>query len=238
MPKNFTAAKSYYLLLILTMSVNLMKAQVPLLDFHPTNINLTSVVDIVNAGDGTNRIFIVLQTGTIKVYDQSFNYIGDYLTVSDVNTTGNERGLLSLAFHPQYAANGYLYVYYTGGPNGDITLARYSKSINNPNQADPDSKVVLMAIPKPLVFTPPFIADDGHNGGKLNFGPDGYLYFATGDGAGEGGPDDNAQNGNSLFGKMIRIDVNNEDSPYYSIPADNPYIHDPDIRDEVWATGL
>jgi hypothetical protein len=125
--------------------------------------------------------------------------------------------------------NRYFFVYYTN-TNGDITIARYQAQALNPNQTDAASGVVLLNIPKPF---------SNHNGGDLNFGPDGYLYFGTGDGGSGGDPNNFAQNGLSLLGKMIRIDVNNFSTPpYYIIPADNPYVADPTVDDHIWAIGL
>src|ERR1700730_12485804 len=237
MPIIFTSARNFCLV-ILFFFCRTMTAQVPNIEFQSAINSLVSVTDIVNAGDGSNRLFVVSREGTIKVYDQSLTFLGDFLNVSEVNSYGGERGLLSMAFHPDYSTNGYFYVYYTGGGNGDITLARYSRSTTNPNEADPNSKVVLLAIPKPVEFNPPHQHFDGHNGGKLNFGPEGYLYFGIGDGGSGYDPYNNSQDGNSLFGKMIRLDINNETPQYYFIPADNPYTSDPNIRDEIWALGL
>ncbi len=192
---------------------------------------LSNPIDIVNAGDGTNRLFVVQRGGVIKVYDgQSFNFISDFLTVTGISTQG-EGGLLSMAFHPDYENNGYFFVYYTiAGPPFSLRIARYRVSTNNPNMADPTSREEVLTIPHPTYFN--------HNGGKILFGPDGYLYLATGDGGGGGDPDNNAQNGNSLLGKMLRIQVGT--SGTYTIPADNPYVgnEDPIIRDEIWAMGL
>jgi hypothetical protein len=162
------------------------------------------------------------------VYSQSYVYLGDFLTVSGASTSG-ERGLLSMAFPPDYATSGYFFVYYTN-TNGDVELARYQVSAGNANLADPNSKQVVLTIPHP--------GQSNHNGGKLNFGNDGYLYFATGDGgAGQG---NNAQDGTNLLGKMLRIAVNTTASgPLYSIPSDNPFAAPNDnIRDEIWAFGL
>jgi len=219
------------------LAYSLSQAQTPSVQFKSV-VSIDLVVDMVNAGDGSNRFFLVQQSGTIKVFNQAYQSLGDFLVVPDVNYDGGERGLLSIAFHPNYATNGYFYVYYTGGVNGDITLARFTRSAANPNVADPASRVILMQIPKPLKFDATHAPDPSHNGGKLNFGPDGYLYFATGDG-GEGyDVYDNAMNGSTLLGKMLRIDVNVETAPYYRIPSDNPYVNDPNVRDEIWAMGL
>jgi glucose/arabinose dehydrogenase len=235
MINNFTSALkgcAFLFFGILTINVN---AQIPTIVFQPVINGLSSPVDIVNAGDGSNRIFVVQQGGTIRVYDQSYNFLATFLTVTGI-VSGGEQGLLSLAFHPNYASNGFLYVYYTSSPNGDVTIARYTRSATNPNQADPASRVVLLSVPKPtdgngVPFT-------NHNGGKLNFGPEGYLYFALGDGGSGNDPYNNAQDGTTLRGKMLRLDVSNPNPPYYFIPPDNPYANDPNVRDEIWVLGL
>jgi len=201
----------------------------PTISYNAVINGLSSPLDFVNAGDNTNRIFIVQQGGTIRVYDQTFNYLGDFLTVAGISS-GSERGLLSMAFHPDYKNNGFFYVYYTNS-NGDVEVARYHVSAGDPNAADPASKSIVITIPHP--------GQANHNGGKLNFGADGYLYFGTGDGGGGGDVPNNAQNGNSLLGKMIRIAVNTSaTAPFYTIPPDNPYISDPNVLDEVYDIGL
>jgi glucose/arabinose dehydrogenase len=190
---------------------------------------LSSPVDITNAGDGTNRLFIVQQTGQVRIYSGGSLLATPFLDISSIISGGGERGLLSLAFHPAYATNRYFFVYYTN-LSGDITIARYQAQAGNANLADAASGVVLLNIPKPF---------SNHNGGDLNFGPDGYLYFGTGDGGSGGDPNNFSQNGLSLLGKMIRIDVSNFSTPpYYFIPADNPYISDPNVDDRIWAIGL
>jgi glucose/arabinose dehydrogenase len=211
-----------------------LNGQAPTLVFQPAISGLSSPVDIVNASDGSNRIFVVQQGGTIRVYNQSLTFLNNYLTVTGI-LSGGEQGLLSLAFHPDFTSNGFLYVYYTSAPSGDVTIARYTRSTIDTTVADPASRVVLLSIPKPTSGGVPFT---NHNGGKLNFGPDGHLYFATGDGGSGNDPQNNAQDGSSLRGKMIRLDVSNPNPPFYFIPADNPYTSDPLIRDEIWALGL
>lgn len=191
---------------------------------------LTSPVDVVNANDGTNRLFIVERGGTIKVFDATYNPLGTFLTVTGI-TAGGEQGLLSMAFHPNYASNGYFFVYYTNAA-GDVELARYQVQTGNANLADPASKTVILTIVKPIPET-------SHNGGKLNFGSDGYLYFGVGDGGGTGDPDNSAQDGQTLLGKMVRIDVNSfATPPYYTIPATNPYNSATDTLHAIYAFGL
>jgi glucose/arabinose dehydrogenase len=186
----------------------------PVLSLNPViTTGLSSPIQFVNAGDGSNRVFIVEQGGTIRAYDAAFNFLSVFVTVSGVNA-GGEQGLLSMAFHPGYQGNGLFYVYYTN-TDGDLELARYQVS-DDPNVADDASKVVLKTIPHPV--------NANHNGGELHFGIDGYLYLSTGDGGGGGDIPNNAQNTSVLLGKMLRFDVNTSATPpYYSIPAGNPF---------------
>lgn len=203
-------------------------SQTPDIGYQPliSGGGLAAPIDIVNAGDGSNRLFVVQRGGTIRVYDPNLSYIQDFLTVSDVGTAG-EGGLLSLAFHPDYETNGFLFVYYTR-PDFSLEVARYTVSSGNINSADPASKQIVINIPHPNF--------SNHNGGKILFGPnDGFLYLGTGDGGSGGDPSNNAQNGTSLLGKMLRINVN---TLPYTIPPNNPYVSDPNVADEIWAIGL
>ncbi len=187
-------------------------------------------MDIVNAKDGSKRLFIVEQTGTIKIWTGTSLIPSPFLDVTDRIVAGGERGLLSLVFHPDYSNNRYFFVYFND-KSGSITIRRYQTKITDANQADTATGVTLFTIPKRF---------GNHNGGKLLFGPDGYLYFGTGDGGSRDDPDNNAQNGTSLLGKMIRVDVNNSSaaSPYYAIPPNNPYINNSAFRPEIVAVGL
>jgi glucose/arabinose dehydrogenase len=208
-----------------------LQAQPPTVSFQSLQTGLASPVDVVNAGDGSNRLFFVEKAGRIRIWKNGALLTAPFLNMSTVVlNNASERGLLSLAFHPNYAVNRYFFVYYTNSA-GDITVARYRTSVTNADSAELSSAVVLLTIPKPF---------NNHNGGKLNFGPDGYLYFGTGDGGSGGDPSNFAQNGNSLLGKMLRIDVNGfaTSAPFYTIPPDNPYISNPAVLDEIWALGL
>jgi glucose/arabinose dehydrogenase len=180
-------------------------------------------MQLVNAGDGSKRIFIVQKAGTIRVYDSAFQFLATLLTVPNITSSG-ERGLLSMAFHPSYKNNGFFYVYYTNAA-GDLEISRYRISANDANVADPASRVILITIPHPNF--------SNHNGGELHFGKDGFLYLSTGDGGSGGDPNGNAQRTTSLLGKILRFNVNTSlTSPYYSIPAGNPF------GNEVFALGL
>lgn len=184
----------------------------------------TSPVEITNAND--NRLFVVQQNGIIRIVQPNGAVNAtNFLNISTKIVYGGERGLLGLAFHPQYSTNGYFFVYYNNTA-GNIIVARYSVSSSNPDVADAASEKILLNIPKPF---------SNHNGGSIHFAPDGNLWVITGDGGSGGDPNNNGQNKNSLLGKMLRIDVN-ATGPY-NIPPDNPFVGI-DGADEVWAYGL
>jgi glucose/arabinose dehydrogenase len=200
----------------------------PTLGFNKILSGLSSPVDIKNAGDSTQRIFIAEQKGTVKIYKNNKLLKKSFLNISNiVKYSGGVQGLLSIAFHPAYKINRAFYVYYNN-VNGDITLARYFCSKANPDSADPSSGVILFSRPKP----------GNHNGGTLQFGKDGYLYLSIGDGDNEGDPLNSAQNGQSFFGKMLRLEVLVDKAPYYSIPPDNPFVNNPNVLDETYYLGL
>ncbi|MGF1564626.1 MAG: PQQ-dependent sugar dehydrogenase, partial [Flavobacteriales bacterium] len=182
-------------------------------------------VGMYHAGD--ERLFILEQDqADIEIINLEGNTIGTFLDLTGLVQTGGERGLLGLAFHPNYAENGYFYVNYYN-TNARTIVARYSVNPDNPNQALSNSAVVLLNIPQPF---------SNHNGGHIEFGPDGYLYVGMGDGGSGGDPNNLAQNNTSFHGKMLRLDVDGGDP--YSIPADNPFVGSPAILPEIWATGL
>lgn len=203
----------------------------PVVGFQSVITGLNVPVDLV-AEPGSSRMFIVEQPGMIRIWNGSSVLATPFLNVSSIisYTSGGERGLLSLAFHPQYATNRYFFIWYTD-ISGAVTLARYRRDAANADIADPTSGVVLLSIPK---------AFPNHNGAKLNFGSDGFLYFGTGDGGSANDPSNNAQTGTTLLGKMLRIDVNGfaTSAPFYSIPSSNPYTGDPAVADEIIALGL
>jgi glucose/arabinose dehydrogenase len=185
--------------------------------------------DIKNCGDG--RLFIVEKTGTISICDSAgIKNTTPFLDVHTLISTGpgGERGLLGLAFHPDYASNGYFYIYYTKAVTGALRISRFTTDSLNPNVADPNSELNLMEIPHPT--------NTNHNGGCLQFGPDGYLYIGTGDGGSAGDPPNNAQNTQIYLGKLLRIDVNT--GTPYAVPPDNPFVNDSNYFPEIWAYGL
>lgn len=196
------------------------------------NLGFSQPLDLQSPSDGTNRIFVVEQGGTIEVFSNDANTSESttFLDIRDrVNTQADELGLLGLAFHPDFATNGYFYVNYT--PDSDLSVtSRFQVSPPNSNTVDANSEVILLQIPQP--FT-------NHNGGQLAFGPDGYLYIASGDGGSGGDPDGHAQNLANLLGTILRIDVDNQQAILnYAIPLNNPFIGQVNTREEIYAYGL
>lgn len=170
--------------------------------------------------DGSGRLFVIEKMGRIRIIQDGQLLETPFLDISDhVGSSGNEQGLLGLAFHPQYAQSGRFFVNYTD-KNGDTVIARFQVS-SDPNVADPNSEVKLLGVDQPF---------PNHNGGVLTFGPDGYLYAGLGDGGSQGDPNGNGQNTNVLLGKILRLDVDSADP--YAVPADNPF------GNEIWAYGL
>lgn len=192
---------------------------------------LTRPILAVSPPGDVSRVFIVEQTGRIKILENGGVNPTPFLDLSAVVRApgggggGNEEGLLGLAFHPDYDTNGWLFVYYTNAA-GNNQVVRYTR--DTPATADPSSAQVVLVIPHPSF--------SNHNGGMLAFGPnDGYLYLAPGDGGGSCDSTGSAQDDSRLRGKMLRIDV---DSLPYSIPPDNPFAGPGDPVDEIWAMGL
>ncbi len=198
---------------------------------QPYLTGLSSPVFATSARDGTRRMFIVQQGGIIKVVQPGSTTPTDFLNISARISAGGERGLLGLAFHPQYASNRRFFVYYTRTGDGAIQIAEYKASVGNPNVADTTEKVII-TIPHPNF--------SNHNGGTVAFGPDGFLYAAPGDGGSGNDPPNNAQNINQLLGKMLRIDINVPETqvPPYNIPPTNPYAGAIPGADEIYAIGL
>ena len=179
--------------------------------------SFNSPVEIKNAGD--ERLFVVEKSGKIKILNQNGSVNSTpFLDIEDrVSTNANERGLLGLAFHPNYPENPFFFVNYTNN-SGATTISKFSVSANQ--DIANDSETILLEINQPYA---------NHNGGCINFGPDGNLYIGMGDGGSGGDPQNYSQNTESLLGKMLRINVN---SGAYSIPENNPY------GDEIWSIGL
>lgn len=197
----------------------------------PVADGLRKPVYLTHAGD--ERLFVVEQDGRVRIIHNGRLLPDPFLDISEmVSTDGSERGLLGLAFHPNYAQNGYFYIVYTN-KEGDTEISRYTVSANDPDSADPDSAGLLFLIDQPY---------GNHNGGQLLFGADGYLYIGLGDGGAVSDPYDNAQNPGTLLGSILRVDVDSAEP--YAIPDDNPFAAQalaqpaPDARGEVWLIGL
>lgn len=187
---------------------------------------------VTHAGDGTGWLYVVEQGGTIWLLIDGERQPNPFLDLSDrvspeATQEGGytERGLLGLAFAPDYADSGYFYVNYTD-IGGNTVLARYARSADDPMIADPDPVSVLLTQQQPF---------PNHNGGHLAFGPDGYLYIGLGDGGSAGDPLEAGQDLETWLGKILRIDVSTE---LYTVPADNPFVGVDDAREEIWAFGL
>jgi glucose/arabinose dehydrogenase len=238
-------------------------AAAPLAAAPPTDLALaqiTTLADVVairNPEDGTARLFLVQQPGIIRIFDQKTLTLitQPFLDIQDlVDDSGNEQGLLGLAFHPDYENNGFFYVNYTRdpGPGLDRTaIVRFTVSNSNPNLADRATILTMLEINQDF---------DNHNGGDIHFGPDGYLYIGMGDGGSGGDPNNRAQDPTQLLGKMLRIDVDNIPSAktierdlrrtvegtvgrcglvgQYGIPPSNPFVADVNTCDEIWAIGV
>jgi len=175
-----------------------------------------------------HRLFVTEQAGVIRVLENGALRTQPFLSMPDEVLCCGERGLLSVAFHPDYATNRYFFVFYTDNA-GDLIIARY-RATADPNVADPASGRIVLRIPHPTF--------GNHNGGQLAFGPDGYLYAGIGDGGGSGDPGENAQDATTLLGKLLRIDVDVEQRPWRRTPPDNPFVGAGPKLGLVWATGF
>lgn len=178
-----------------------------------------------------NRFFIVQQGGIIRLADPRRGAPLVFMDITARVLSGGERGLLGLAFHPDYANNRRFFVYYTRQTDGAITISEFLTSASNPDMGDPNSERVLITIPHPSF--------SNHNGGTVAFGPDGYLYAGTGDGGSGNDPNNNAQNIDRLLGKILRLDVDTPPTPpaQYVIPPDNPFVGVAGA-DEIYALGM
>jgi glucose/arabinose dehydrogenase len=194
-----------------------------------------SPVAFVQDPTDRNVQFVVQQGGRIRVLRNGTILPSDFLNLAGSITSGGERGLLGLAFAPDYASSGRFFVNFTNG-SGDTVVARFRRSAD-PVVADPSSRFDLQLGGTQRFLDQPF---SNHNGGHLAFGPDGYLYIGLGDGGSGNDPDHRAQNPAELLGKMLRIDINvpDSDAAGYRIPPDNPFTGGNPARDEIWAFGL
>lgn len=223
------------LTLLLTLLSGLCFSQGPTYQEAFPGLTFTAPVELLAPPDGTKRLFVVQQNGIIKVFPNkagiSSSDVKDFLNISSRIVSGGERGLLGMAFHPDYKTNGFFYVIYTRPTPLTSVVSRFRVRASNPNEADPDSELIL------FTQTQPF---DNHNGGKMAFGKDGFLYISIGDGGSAGDPQNHAQNRTNLLGKIMRIDVNGTaGSLNYRIPDGNPYkANTQGFREEIFAYGL
>src|SRR5687768_13199356 len=206
------------------------------LEFTPvalTGPSLSAITDITGAGDGSGRLFIVEKRGAIRVIINGAVQSQEFLSITNLVINSGERGLLGLAFHPQYPDSPYIYVNYVIANTIITRVARFTVPASTPNNADESSIRILLDVPG---------IETNHKAGDLAFGPDGYLYLTMGDGGGGGDPQDTGQDFDRLLGKILRIDVNSTSPPNnYSIPPDNPYLPYTGAGDtlpEIWMNGL
>jgi glucose/arabinose dehydrogenase len=185
--------------------------------------DLRSPLFLTHAGDGSGRVYVVEQEGRVIVLEADGGGRQTYLDIAERIDSGGERGLLGLAFHPDFASNGRLFMNYTD-LSGDTVVSGFT---GDAERADPASERVLLTIDQPFA---------NHNGGDIAFGPDGYLYIGMGDGGSGGDPLGNGQSLRTVLGKMLRIDV--DGSEPYEVPADNPFVGDGQALPEIWAYGL
>lgn len=189
--------------------------------------SIRNCTDIQSARDGSGRLFLVRQEGTIAIWKDGQVLERPFLDIRNKVSTGGERGLLGIAFPPNYKDKRWFYANYTDR-NGDTVVARFNLIGADPDLADSANERVILSVKQPF---------SNHNGGQLQFGPDGMLYIGLGDGGSANDPDGNGQNKQSLLGKMLRIDTESN-LARYEIPSDNPFLTDPTYRPEIWALGL
>lgn len=225
---------------VLAWAASLVWAEVPSMRMVPafTRLRFDRPVCLAAAPGEPARLCVVEQGGSIRILPSSPDGASARLFLDirqKVRRANNEEGLLALAFHPRFAANGAFFVYYSASKPTRNVLSRFLAARDaqgrfDPERAEPDTETALLEVPKRY---------GNHNGATLIFGADGYLYLSLGDGGGAGDPQGNAQNLSDLHGKILRIDVDHEANGLpYSIPKDNPFVGRPGARGEVWAYGL
>jgi len=211
------------------------------LDTQTIATGFTDPLFLTHAPGDDDRLFVVEQApfttdgrrGRVFTINRNTGDVAPDPYLAVAVSGGGERGLLGLAFHPEFQTNGFLYLNYTD-TSGHTVIERYTQDPTDPTRALPDSAFTILRIPQPFA---------NHNAGWLDFGPDGFLYIPTGDGGSSGDPQNNAQNTNNLLGAIVRIDVDSDDFPddpnrNYAIPNDNPFTNNPAVLDEIWANGL
>ena len=228
--------KLFLLLLLSFFSVTNLFSQYQLKPAFPNLSNFSYPIEMVQAFDGTNRLFVAQQRGLIYVFDNSPNVSSKkiFLNMSGkVSASGGEAGLLGLAFHPNYENNRYFYLNYTFDSASVLfsRISRFTASSSNPDTTLPSTEQILLTLQQPY---------SNHNGGKVSFGPDGYLYISFGDGGSGGDPDGNGQKLTTLLGKILRINVDSSaNGKNYSIPVSNPFYGNlSGYKEEIYAYGL
>ena len=219
------------IILTFLFSFVLLSAQLKIAEAFP-NLTFTQPVEIVSSNDESNRLFVLSQPGKIYSFavNQNVQSANLFLDIESSILSGGEQGLLGLAFHPNFRTNRTFFVYYTKANPRRSVISKYLVSSSNPNLADVNSETVLMEIEQPY---------SNHNGGKIAFGSDGYLYISLGDGGSGGDPQNNGQNISTALGSILRIDIDNKDAgKEYSIPSDNPFINNSTAAKEIYAYGL
>ncbi len=204
------------------------------LKFTSKKTGLGTITDITHANDGSGRIFVANKAGIIYILDSAYNTVGTLLDISIgifISTSG-EKGLLGLAFHPNFASNGYFFVNYNPFGTNHTRIARFTSLV-------PSSNTAASILTQKVILTITTATNSNHKAGDLAFSPlDGYLYITTGDGGGSGDPQLSGQNSNSLLAKILRIDINTNLLIPYAIPADNPFASSPGFLPEIWDMGL
>jgi len=192
----------------------------------PVITGIAGPTDIQNAGDGSGRLFLVQQDGLIRVWQNGALLSAPFLDIRSKTKADGEKGLLGLAFPPNFVSTRRFYVDYTD-LNGNTVIGMYRLTAD-PNVGDSTSETVMLTVQQPF---------PNHKGGQVRFGPDGYLYIALGDGGSGGDPFKNGQNLGTLLAKLLRVDVES-DPGHVRIPPDNPFVNTPGARGEIWAYGL
>ena len=234
--KHITAV---YLFVMLT-GMAIAQPVIELEELTLTGASISSPVDITGSGDGSGRLFVVEKAGYIKIIDGTTVLQDDFLDIHTNVASGGERGLLGLAFHPNFPGTPYLYVHYvkpdineSSSVDDTSMIARFTVNSTNPDDAREASELLILKQAQPY---------SNHNAGDLAFGPDGYLYIPFGDGGSGGDPEESGQDSTSWLGKILRVDVDNVTNPHpdtnYSVPVDNPYVDNDNIRSEIWAFGV
>lgn len=201
----------------------------PAINLVETMSGLRNPVDLAHAGDGSGRVYVVEQIGMVQEFTNGSRGQSAFMDIRDRVSCCGERGLLGIAFPVDFSSSRTLYVNYTTTVPGRLhTRVSRFRLLPDFHKVDPDSEEILLQLYQPW---------GNHNGGQIAFGPDGYLWIGTGDGGSAADPLDNGQKGQTLLGKLLRIDVSPGDAPY-SIPEDNPFVGDEQFLDEIWAYGL